>query len=54
MIRVISYWKAIFAGVAGAFAWEILARLLRLAGLPFFDIVKLYGTLIADPAHVLW
>jgi beta-glucosidase/6-phospho-beta-glucosidase/beta-galactosidase len=55
VIRVISYWKAILAGVAGAFAWEILARLLRLAGLPFFDIVKLYGTLIANPAHpFLW
>ncbi|HEY1604946.1 MAG TPA: family 1 glycosylhydrolase [Allosphingosinicella sp.] len=55
MIRVISYWKAILAGVAGAFAWEILARLLRLAGLPFFDIVRMYGTLIADGSHpLLW
>lgn len=51
MIRVVSHWKAILAGVAGILAWEVLARLLILAGLPFFDLVRLLGTLVADPAY---
>jgi hypothetical protein len=55
VIRVISCWKAIIAGVAGAFAWEILARLAILAGVPCFDIVRLLGTLVADGANpFLW
>lgn len=55
MIRVISYWKAILAGVAGALAWEILARLAMLTGLPFYDLVKLLGTLVVPRADVwLW
>ena len=55
MIRVISYWKAILAGVAGAFAWEALARLLLLAGFPAYDVVRLMGTLVAGPGNAwLW
>ena len=38
MIRVVSYWKAVLAGVAAALAWEALARLAIWAGLPMFDI----------------
>lgn len=48
MIRVVSYWKAILAGVAGALAWEAAARLLIWAGLPMFDMVRLLGTLFVD------
>lgn len=51
MIRVVSYWKAVLAGVAGAFAWEIVARLLILAGVPMYDMVRLLGTLLVDDAH---
>lgn len=50
MIRSIAYGKAIFAGMAGAIAWEIVARLLILAGLPFFDIVDTLGTLVVPHA----
>ena len=39
MIRHIAYGKAILAGVAGAVAWEIVAQLLVLLGVPFFSIV---------------
>jgi len=54
MIRVISYWKAILAGMAGAAAWELLARLLLLAGLPVYDIVRLLGSQIGGANPWLW
>jgi beta-glucosidase/6-phospho-beta-glucosidase/beta-galactosidase len=55
VIRVISYWKAILAGVAGAFAWEIVARLAILAGLPCYDVVRLLGTLVVSSSNpLLW
>jgi hypothetical protein len=50
MIRHIAYRKAVFAGMAGAIAWEIVARSLILAGIPFFDIVELLGTLALPQA----
>ena len=55
MIRVISYWKAIIAGIAGAAAWELLARLLLLAGVPVYDATKEFGTLVAAATQpALW
>ena len=48
MIRVVSWWKAILAGMAGALAWEAAARLLIWAGVPMFDMVRLLGTLLVD------
>ncbi len=52
MIRSVAYAKAVFAGMAGAIVWEIVARLLIWAGVPFFDIVGTLGNLAlphADP-----
>ena len=43
MIRHIAYGKAILAGVAGAVAWEIVARILIAIGVPFFSIVDTLG-----------
>src|SRR5687768_14827779 len=52
MIRRVAFAKAILAGVAGAAAWEGLARLLLLAGLPLFDLVRVLGTLVLGQAGV--
>jgi hypothetical protein len=46
MIRSVAYLKAVLAGMAGAIAWEVVARLLIWAGVPFFDLVMTLGTLI--------
>ena len=46
MLRVVAFWKAILAGAAGALAWEAAVRLLALAGVPVFDIVRQLGTLL--------
>jgi beta-glucosidase/6-phospho-beta-glucosidase/beta-galactosidase len=43
MIRHIAYGKAILAGVSGAVAWEIVARILIGLGVPFFSIVDTLG-----------
>lgn len=45
MIRHVAYRKAVLAGMAGAVAWEAVARPLILAGVPYFDIVGTLGTL---------
>jgi hypothetical protein len=50
MIRRVAFPKAILAGVAGAAAWEGIARLLLLAGLPLFDLVRVLGTLVLGQA----
>jgi beta-glucosidase/6-phospho-beta-glucosidase/beta-galactosidase len=50
MIRRIAYSKAILAGMAGAIAWEGMARLLIWGGVPFFDIVGLLGTVVLPHA----
>lgn len=44
MIRRVAYRKALWAGMAGAIAWEAIARPLILAGVPFADIVHLLGS----------
>jgi beta-glucosidase/6-phospho-beta-glucosidase/beta-galactosidase len=45
MLRVVSFRKAILAGVAGAFVWEVALRLLAFAGWRSFDIVHELGRL---------
>ncbi|MCB8822907.1 family 1 glycosylhydrolase [Microvirga rosea] len=50
MIRSVAYSKAVFAGMAGAIVWEIVARLLIWAGVPYFDIVRTLGTLVLPHA----
>jgi beta-glucosidase/6-phospho-beta-glucosidase/beta-galactosidase len=51
MIRSVAYLKAVLAGMAGAIAWEVLARLLIWAGAPFFDLVMTLGTLALPHAQ---
>src|SRR5437868_9063943 len=46
MLRVVSFRKAILAGAAGALVWEAAVRLLALAGLPMFDLVRELGTVL--------
>ncbi|BDV33556.1 family 1 glycosylhydrolase [Methylocystis iwaonis] len=53
MIRYVAYRKAVLAGMAGAVAWEAVARPLILAGVPYFDIVGTLGTL-ALPHASAW
>ena len=57
MIRKVAFGKALFAGAAGAVAWEAFARLLGLLlGHPLFDLVYMLGTLFTGdvPAWVWW
>ena len=53
MIRHVSYRKAVLAGMAGAVAWEIVARPLLMAGLFHFDIVGTLGTLAVPHGSAL-
>src|SRR5215208_59647 len=50
MIRSVAYSKAVLAGMAGAVAWEIVARALIWSGVPFFDLVMTLGTLVLPHA----
>jgi hypothetical protein len=52
MIRRVAFGKAIVAGVAGAAAWEVTARLLLLGRLPLFDLVRVLGTMMLGQASV--
>jgi len=56
MTRSVAYHKAVLAGMAGAVAWEIMARALIWAGVPFFDIVGTLGTVVLPygPAWASW
>ncbi|MGJ0508235.1 MAG: hypothetical protein ACR652_14180, partial [Methylocystis sp.] len=56
MIRYVAYRKAVLAGMAGAVAWEAVARPIILAGVPYFDIVGTLGTLALPhgPAWAWW
>jgi beta-glucosidase/6-phospho-beta-glucosidase/beta-galactosidase len=45
LLTVVAFRKAIFAGAAGALAWEVAIRILWLAGIPVFDLVRELGTL---------
>src|ERR671920_1871430 len=48
MIRRVAFRKAILAGAAGAFAWEIGTRVLILLGVPSFDLVFILGTMVTS------
>ena len=50
MIRSVAYGNAVLAGMAGAVAWEIVARALIWAGVLFFDIVGTLGTVVLPDA----
>lgn len=50
MIRHVAFGKAVAAGMAGAVVWELAARLLLFAGVPFIDIVDLLGGVAAPHA----
>jgi beta-glucosidase/6-phospho-beta-glucosidase/beta-galactosidase len=50
MMRRVAYRKALAAGMAGAVAWELAARPLILAGVPFADLVHLLGTVVLPDA----
>jgi beta-glucosidase/6-phospho-beta-glucosidase/beta-galactosidase len=55
LLRVVSFKKAILAGIAGALVWEAAVRLLALAGVPVFDLVRALGTLpFPHGSPVLW
>jgi beta-glucosidase/6-phospho-beta-glucosidase/beta-galactosidase len=55
VIRIVSLRKAVLAGMAGAVAWEVVLRLLGLAGLPLVDIVHGLGQLaFPGGATLLW
>jgi beta-glucosidase/6-phospho-beta-glucosidase/beta-galactosidase len=56
MIRKVAFGKALFAGAAGAVAWEAFARLWGLLfGTPLFDLVYLLGTLfVGDVQAWIW
>ena len=56
MIRKVAFGKALFAGAAGALAWEALARLWGLlSGRSWFDLVHLLGTLFTgDVSAWVW
>jgi hypothetical protein len=53
MIRRVAFGKAIVAGAAGAFAWELVARALISLGVPFFDLVYVLGTMITGRTNTL-
>jgi beta-glucosidase/6-phospho-beta-glucosidase/beta-galactosidase len=53
MIRHIAYGKALLAGMAGAVAWEAVARPLILLGVPFVDLVGTLGS-VALPHADAW
>ena len=50
MIRSVAYAKAVLAGMAGAIAWEVVARMLIWSGVPFLDLVVTLGTLMLPHA----
>ena len=55
MLRVVAFPKAILAGALGAVAWEAGLRLLGLAGLVQFDLVRELGTLLfPNDKPTLW
>ena len=54
MIRRVAFGKAVIAGVAGAAAWEAVARLFILLGAPMFDIVRVLGTMLLGLGAPTW
>lgn len=54
MIRRVAFKKAFVAGVLGAAAWEIVVRVLILAGIPMFDLVRVLGSLMFGDGAAFW
>ena len=54
MLRRVAFSKAVLAGAAGAFAWEIVARLLIWSGVPLFDLVRILGTMYLKSDAPAW
>jgi beta-glucosidase/6-phospho-beta-glucosidase/beta-galactosidase len=55
MLRIVDFPKAILAGAAGAIVWEAAIRVLTIAGVPVFDLVRELGTLaFPDGSAILW
>jgi hypothetical protein len=54
MIRRVAYRKAIFAGILGAVAWEVAARVLIQLRLPVFDLVRSLGTIAFPEPAPAW
>jgi hypothetical protein len=51
VIRRVAFGKAVLAGATGALAWEVVMRVLILAGVPLFDLVYILGTMMAGRAR---
>lgn len=55
MIRRVAFSKAVVAGIAGAFLWEVVARALIFMGVPLFDLVRVLGTMVfGHTTPLLW
>ena len=54
MVRRVAFKKAIVGGALGALAWEIAIRILILAGIPMFDLVRVLGTMVTGPTYEFW
>jgi len=55
LLRVVAYRKAILAGAAGALAWDAAIRVLAIAGVPHFDLVRELRTLpFPHGSALLW
>jgi hypothetical protein len=55
MIRRVAFGKAILAGTTGALAWEVVARVLIVVGVPLGDLVRFLGTMIVgDTSPLIW
>lgn len=54
MVRRVAFKKAIFAGVAGAVAWEVAVRIGVFMDLPLFDLVRELGMLILGAHARCW
>ena len=55
MLRVVDFRKAVLAGAAGAFVWEIALRVVSLLGFPILDLVRDLGTLpFGRAGAILW
>ena len=54
MVRRVAFKKAILGGALGALGWEVAVRVLIIAGLPMFDLVRTLGTLAVGDRADVW
>ena len=54
MVRRVAFKKAVLGGVLGAFAWEVVVRILISAGFNMLDLVRILGTLAFGGAPPVW